>query len=102
MSTSAAECARARCWSIASPWPAADRIRAAERRLASADCAAGRALCPRRHTAGQPLQRLAILLARALDHGGRQARPRGGLVPIERFDVVAHILLVEAVRGRAD
>src|SRR5690606_4635191 len=42
-----------------------------------------------------------ILVARALDHYGRQARPGCGLVPVERLEIVPHVLLVEARWRRA-
>ena len=40
-----------------------------------------------------------VLLARAPDDFGRQARPGRTLVPVERLEVVAHELLVEARRA---
>src|SRR5690606_31845537 len=51
--------------------------------------------------AGQPLQRLAVLLLRPLDHDGGQMRSGRRLVPVERLEIVAHVLLVEALRRRA-
>src|SRR5579862_8741398 len=79
----------------------ADRIEGAIH--ASAMCA----VYPRRVaggelSGGEPGERLAVLLAGACDHLRRQLRPRGALVPVERLQVVAHVLLVEARRTRAD
>src|SRR5579862_9360716 len=50
----------------------------------------------------QTRERLAVLVAGARDHLRRQLRPGGALVPGERLEVVAHVLLVEARRARAD
>src|SRR5512146_1962864 len=44
----------------------------------------------------QDAKRLAVFHRRLLDHVGRELRPRRGLVPGQRQQVVAHELLVEA------
>src|SRR5690606_37418372 len=49
---------------------------------------------------GEPLQRLVVLLARPLDHDCGQMRPRRRLVPVERLEILPHVLPVEALRGR--
>src|SRR5690606_13470657 len=66
-------------------------------------CAAARrgAVRSSRLLADEPVQRLVVLRARALDDDGGQARPRSRLVPVEGLEIVAHVLLVEALRGRA-
>src|SRR5580693_10133952 len=50
---------------------------------------------------GQPGERLAILSAGARDDVGRELRSRRALVPVERLEIVAHELLVEAWRALA-
>ena len=55
-----------------------------------------------RYGLSQPAQRFAIFLAGALDDLARQLRTRRALVPVERFQVVAHVLLVERRRAAAD
>src|SRR5579863_1395539 len=50
---------------------------------------------------GQTRERLAVLLARARNDLGRQARTRWPLVPRQALQIVAHELLVEARRACA-
>src|SRR5208282_5212766 len=50
---------------------------------------------------GEPRQCLAILGAAARYHFRRQSGPRRTLVPVERLEIIAHELLVEARRTRA-
>ena len=44
---------------------------------------------------GDPLVRLVILLGRLCDHMFRQLRSRRLLVPVERFEIIAHELFIE-------
>src|SRR5215469_1837695 len=57
-------------------------------------------LCLRASLTGETRQGFTVLFAGARDHLRGQLRTRRLLVPVERFQVVAHELLVEA--GRAD
>src|SRR5665213_3053801 len=64
-----------------------------------------RATAPRMRSgsrSGQAPQGFAIVVAGARDHLGRQARPGSALVPVQGFQIVAHILLVERRRTGAD
>lgn len=53
-------------------------------------------------SAGQHPIGFEILLGGLLHHVGREFRPGRGLVPVERLEVIAHILLVEADRACSD
>src|SRR5690606_19251326 len=77
--------------------------RAAFRRPTRRSCRMSRVDAPLQvdALADEPLQRFVILLPRALDHDRGQMRARRRLVPVERLEIVAHVLLVEALRRRA-
>src|SRR5688572_28917697 len=76
------------------------RLQAAPTR--SHGCPAGNATTSIDAEPRQPLQRFGVLGARACDHLRRQPRSGRGLVPVQRFQVVAHELLVVARRAGPD
>ena len=84
---------------ILQPGPAAltDGVRELHRVIAAWVAGKGSDLCLRRQAA----QGFLVLRSGLFDHVRRQPRARRLLVPVERFEVVAHELLVEARRAGA-